>query len=305
MNKNPFSFYDFLGYLFPGIIILALAVFVVALTKENALIEEYFQINKFVSVFQDKQGLKWWETTILAIILAYVAGHLVSYLSSLMVEYFTNSLFGYPSHYLLHKGNMDLITLFWRYFVLDMNLGRLLWRIFVAIILCPIFFPLLLLLLLLQLPLLLLPVPRLQIAEFVIRPLDDYVCNSIQRKLLQLSQTLNLDIPDVNYKADYHRIVMHYVYLNIPNCQRKADNYVAIYGFLRTMTLIACIYFDYFFYWQVFTLNIHAGVNWNAVLILLLMGILCNVLFMGFIKFYRRFTLENYMALLTEKTTPQ
>ena len=113
------------------------------------------------------------------------------------------------------------------------------------------------------------------------------------------------DSPDVNSKADYHRIVMHYVYLNIPNCQRKADNYVAIYGFLRTMTLIACIYFDYFFYWQVFTLNIHAGVNWNAVLILLLMGILCNVLFMGFIKFYRRFTLENYMALLTEKTTPQ
>ena len=45
--------------------------------------------------------------------------------------------------------------------------------------------------------------------------------------------------------------------------------------------------------------------NWNAVLILLLMGILCNVLFMGFVKFYRRFTLENYMALLTEKTTPQ
>ena len=55
------------------------------------------------------------------------------------------------------------------------------------------------------------------------------------------------DSPDVNSKADYQWIVMHYVYLNIPNCQRRADNYVAIYGFLRTMTLIACIYFDYFF----------------------------------------------------------
>ena len=72
MNKNPFSFYDFLGYLFPGIIILALTVFAVALAKESAPIEEYFQINKFVDVFQDKQGLKWWETTILTIILLRV-----------------------------------------------------------------------------------------------------------------------------------------------------------------------------------------------------------------------------------------
>lgn len=117
MNKNPFSFYDFLGYLFPGIIILALAVFVVALTKENALIEEYFQINKFVSVFQDKQGLKWWETTILAIILAYVAGHLVSYLSSVIVEYFANTLFGYPSYYLLHKVQIGFIGFCLRYFM--------------------------------------------------------------------------------------------------------------------------------------------------------------------------------------------
>ena len=254
MNKNPFSFYDFLGYLFPGIIILALTVFAVALAKESAPIEEYFQINKFVDVFQDKQGLKWWETTILTIILAYVAGHIFSYLSSVMVEYLPNRLFGYPSHYLLHAENINPKMLFQRYFVLDRNPGRLLWRIIVVFALFPL-------------------IPLLFLGKYL--------------------------------KADYHRIVMHYVYLNIPNCQRKADNYVAIYGFLRTMTLIACIYFDYFFYWQVFTLNIHAGVNWNAVLILLLMGILCDVLFMGFVKFYRRFTLENYMALLTEKTTPQ
>lgn len=235
MNKNPFSFYDFLGYLFPGIIILTLTVFIVALAKENAPIEKYFYINKFVSVFQDKQGLKWWETTIFTIILAYVAGHIFSYLSSVMVEYFSNRLFGYPSHYLLHKEKINSEMLFRRYFVMDMNLGRFLWRVIVAIILFPL------------IPLLFLE-KYLKLTAFVIRPLDDYVCNSIQRKLLQLSQTLNLDIPDVNSKADYHRIVMHYVYLNIPNCQRKADNYVAIYGFLRAMTLIACLYFDYFFY---------------------------------------------------------
>ena len=141
----------------------------------------------------------------------------------------------------------------------------------------------------------------LKLTEFIARPLDGYVRNSIQQKLFQLSKTLNLAIPDVNSNADYHRIVMHYVYLNIPNCQRKADNYVAIYGFLRAMTLIACFYFDYLFILQLGTLDIHADINWYAIKVLLAMGILCNVLFMGFVKFYRRFTLENYMALLTEK----
>ena len=320
MNKNPFSFYDFLGYLFPGIIFLTLLVFAVTLAKENAPIGEYFHINKFVSVFQEKQGLKWWETTIITIILAYVTGHLISYLSSVIVEYLANALFGYPSYYLLHKVQISFTGLCQRYFIPSllgrdfrgdlacipnrdlssfkriiktylsrMNVGRFIWRIFIFALMTPISIPLLLF------------GKCLKLTEFIARPLDSYVRNSIQQKLFQLSKTLNLAIPDVNSNADYHRIVMHYVYLNIPNCQRKADNYVAIYGFLRAMTLIACFYFDYLFILQLGTLDIHADINWYAIKVLLAMGILCNVLFMGFVKFYRRFTLENYMALLTEK----
>ena len=94
---------------------------------------------------------------------------------------------------------------------------------------------------------------------------------------------------------------MHYVYLNIPNCQRKADNYVAIYGFLRAMTLIACAFFDYLLLQQLGTINIQADFDMNAMFIMLALFAVCNVLFMGFVKYYRRFTLENYMALLTEK----
>lgn len=315
MNKNPFSFYDFLGYLFPGIIFLTLLVFAVALAKENAPIDEYFHINKFVSVFQEIQGLKWWETTIITIILSYVSGHLVAYLSSIFVEYLANTLFKYPSHYLLHKEPVGFRSIFRRYFMFSISLkvlkslpkifkkgsrnkrvccskinsGLFLYRALILLILLPVFFPLVFL------------GPVLKITNFVVRPLDDYVINSIQLKLIDLFKALNLSIPDVNSNADYHRIVMHYVYLNIPNCQRKADNYVAIYGFLRAMTLIACFYFDYLFILQLGTLDIQTDINWYAIKVLLAMGILCNVLFMGFVKFYRRFTLENYMALLTEK----
>lgn len=290
MNKNPFSFYDFLGYLFPGIIALALTVFAVALNIEKASIDEYFNINKFVAVFQEKQGLKWWESTILVIILSYVTGHIIAYMSSVVVEYFANSLFGYPSYYLLHDRKIRWKMLLKTYWVGSRILfGRILWRFIVFIIL----FPIAIVIGLIGIP--------LKMIEFIVRPLDEYIQNSIQRKLLQLSKTLNLDIPDVNSTADHHRIVMHYVYLNIPNCQRKVDNYIAIYGFLRAITLIACLFFDYLLYLQICTLDIDAYINWDAAIILLFILILCNILFMGFVKFYRRFTLENYMALLTEK----
>lgn len=129
------------------------------------------------------------------------------------------------------------------------------------------------------------------------------------RKLNKLSDTLSLQQPDVNSKADYHRIVMHYVYLNIEACQRKVDNYVAMYGFLRAMALITCFLFDYllidqlkYSYLIVRELGMkNCVINWECISILVVILIVANLLYMGFVKFYRRFTLENYMALLTEK----
>ena len=59
-------------------------------------------------------------------------------------------------------------------------------------------------------------------------------------------------------------------------------------------------FFHYLFY-----LNIESYTNHYQLYIIQsgIMIFICNILFMGFVKFYRRFTLENYMALLTEKNT--
>ena len=102
---------------------------------------------------------------------------------------------------------------------------------------------------------------------------------------------------------------MHYVYLNIETCQRKVDNYVAMYGFLRAMALITCFLFDYLLIDQIkYSCHIvkvfgmsNCVINWKCIGILVVILIVANLLYMGFVKFYRRFTLENYMALLTEK----
>ena len=150
---------------------------------------------------------------------------------------------------------------------------------------------------------------KFSLITFIVRPLDEYVRNSILQKLNKLSDILCLQQPDVNSNADYHRIVMHYVYLNIETCQRKVDNYVAMYGFLRAMALIACFLFDYLLIDQIkYSCHIvkvfgmsNCVINWKCIGILVVILIVANLLYMGFVKFYRRFTLENYMALLTEK----
>ena len=295
MNKNPFSIYDFLGYLFPGLIFLVI-IFFISQTK-SAPIDDYFDFSKYKVLLKSGKEYDWWESTVFIIVSSYVVGHIVAYLSSSIVEYFPNHLFGYPSHYLLHEEENNYSAVFSRYFS-SPTCGNVIWRILVMLILLPVTFVILVLGI------------KLSLINFIVRPLDDYVRNSILCKLNKLSDTLSLQQPDVNSNADYHRIVMHYVYLNITNSQRKVDNYVAMYGFLRAITLIVCIFIDYMLVDQVlYSIGVlkengveHSFINWNGIWIFIGMVVVANLLYMAFVKFYRRFTLENYMALLTEKT---
>ena len=265
-----------------------LIVFLVHLHKtygQSIPIDSYFRIKEFATAIEENKVLPWLENTVLVVVMAYIAGHITAYLSSRTIEYFSNAVLGYPSYYLLHDDKRyNIISEFFQG-AKEWDICKIFYRIVVLVSLFPIAVFMI----------------SKALRKFISRPLDDYVINSIQTKLRELSVTLNLNVPDVNSKADYHRIVMHYVYLNIPQSQRKADNYVAIYGFLRALTLIACLFFDYLLVSQALSINLHSSVNWQALGMLLIVFLLTNILYMGFVKFYRRFTLENYMALLTEK----
>lgn len=290
MEKNPFSFYDFLGYLFPGMLTLLIVIHIIYL-KDTPSICDYFSITDFMNTVKNKLSFDWWKSTLILIILSYICGQIIAYLSSVTIEYFANKLYKYPSYYLLHGEDRNFVY-YWRtYFWDGLYLGNFIWRI----ILFFIAFPVTLFILLLGAP--------LKINKFITHPLDAYIRDSIQTKLFNLSQKLNLARPEINSDNDYHRIVMHYVYLNIPNCQRKTDNYIALYGFLRAICLISCIFTDILIIKGLSTINFSASFDWKGFMLIITMAFLSNILFMGFVKFYRRFTLENYMALLTEKNS--
>lgn len=103
MNKNPFSIYDFLGYLFPGLVAL-MAVTYVAFSSEQS-VNKLFSITNFKDVFTNEVSISEWQSTVVIIILSYIAGHIVAYLSSVVVEKFSNRLFKYPSLYLIHAAD--------------------------------------------------------------------------------------------------------------------------------------------------------------------------------------------------------
>lgn len=290
MEKNPFSFYDFLGYLFPGMLTLLIVIHITYL-KEPSSISDYFSIAGFMHTFKNELSIEWWKSTLILIILSYICGQIIAYLSSVTIEYFANKLYKYPSYYLLHDEDRSFDYYLNTYFWDGIYFGNFIWRI----ILFFIAFPVTLFILLLGAP--------LKINKFITHPLDAYIRDSIQTKLFNLSQKLNLARPEINSDNDYHRIVMHYVYLNIPNCQRKTDNHIALYGFLRAICLISCIFTDILIIKGLSTINFSASFDWKGFVLIITMAFLSNILFMGFVKFYRRFTLENYMALLTEKNS--
>ena len=315
MNKNPFSIYEFLGYLFPGIVAFFLILFCASHTDLKPIADIFHTEEiKIIGVLASNESkefdnfLSKWETTVLAVLISYIIGHLIAYLSSSIIEYFPNRLYGYPSHYLLCTEVITRKSIWQNYFkgikekesskknkwFYSMKWSVIIWRLFVAI---------------LMLPIVITSMIALSLNRFIVRPLDEDVIKSIKDKINKLCSNLKLDKIEVNSEVDFHRIIMHYVYLNIPNCQRKTDNYVAIYGFLRAMTLIACLLFDFLLLSEIlYSLDVvdcchifNYSVDFKAIMILVLVFVICNVLYMAFVKFYRRFTLENYMALLTEK----
>lgn len=274
MLKNPFSFYDFLGYLFPGLICVLFLKVVFAVNG---------QINIDSLINQARAISFSWNDTVLYTVLAYVVGHMVSYFSSLTVEPYLIWSYGYPSVFLL-KENYDK-----NFFEINFKVGKVgtyCWKGLVCLLIFPIclaslFFGRL-----------------LHFRFYVLKPLDSYLQNNINKKIDSLLSILKLSNRENG--ADVHRIIMHYNYEHYTNHVRKYDNYVALYGFLRSLCLLCSSIFILLFIFELRTIDFGESVNWKSIFILAVLFCVTYLYYLGFIKFYRRFTLENLMSILVD-----
>lgn len=294
MSKNPFSLYDFMGYLFPGLFFIIIMVYV---CHEDFDVANIFRLKALVDAIGIGKPTFDLDKSILIIILGYVTGHFVSYASSLTIESFANNTFGYPSEYLLHGNNLTWWNMLSKYFQCRANSSiPLLKRIKVF---CKFLLKILVFIFLFPISIMVFTIGWLvDVNAYITRPIDGYLKTSILKKQYELAQKLDIQYADVNIKCDYHRLVMHYVYINVPECQRKVDNYISLYGFLRAITFVFCICFDCCLLYAIKGIDFQASINWRLIIELVILYSMCILSFLGFVKFYRRQTLENLMTLL-------
>ncbi len=277
MNQNPFSFYDFLGYLIPGGFFILLMYFcgltfdldiVIDLTELLRGQSQIFGILNYGSI----------------VIISYIAGHFISITSAFFIEKYMNEELQYPSEYLFNKLSDDKKN------VLTPSSDKQNEDTKRKIKYCII-----------------------KVMLFPIIPWDyatQKLCYS-QSLPFQLANTTWLMIKEgyekkfriddklLNIRTGLHddlfRLAYHYVYEFSNQHQTKIQNYVALYGFCRNICLVFVITF-----WISFLTLIYRAIEGGAVSYIsistLLSFFFVYVFYVGFVKFYSRYTLEVLMA---------
>lgn len=269
IKQNPFSVYDFLGYFIPG----ALLIYLYLLIKYLRTLKTDFTIDKFLNSNKEFQI----DQLLFFIILSYALGHLINFCSSQSIEKYSIWRYGYPSKYLL-KLESDK---YWK----NNNKTGYLSRIVLPILIFPISIYDLIL------------GEVLNFKSLYTKSLDPLLVKKVNIKAKNLNNLLfkGSEFPTED-DHDFFRIISHYTYENSKNHQSKLSNYVALYGFLRTLTLISVVAFWFCLYHIVRYNNCH--ITWVTLAVL---GLLSYLFFMAFMKFYRRYTLEGLMLIAVDK----
>ena len=276
-KQNPFSLYDFLGYFIPGALVLYCGF--IAFAHINA---KKFNQQMLIDAFEPfKQG--GYDLYLPFIIVAYIIGHLLSFISSITIEKYTNWMNGYPSKYLLGIESKG-------YFYANKNkIQRWIGRSLVFFILLPVTLPDIVIGF------------GLNLRDIYIKAMSDASKEIIKRKIrILFNENLeNKIIDDEEWfrKMSFFRFCYHYAYEHSSNHPPKMQNYVALFGFCRTLTIIFVLFF-----W-IFLSHICFGKFCNQLIYSSLIGssFLAYVSFIAFNKFYRRYSLEAMMALATLK----
>lgn len=276
MNQNPFSIYDFLGYLIPGGLFLYLLYFCGITLDWDVII----QLKKTAIAQEPSLSLLGYSSIV---ILAYIIGHAIAICSAFLVEKYMNDTLQYPSIYLFWELNNDFKD------EVKKDCGRKIKYLIIKTILLPVFI-----------------LDRITFYKLYSRELTKELASPLWSMLeksykkifsVDLSQLKN----DYALQGDLFRLAYHYSYEHSSNHQPKIQNYVALYGFCRNVCLVFLLFFWVAFVRLVINTLTDEMFGFN-ILSTLSMLLMTYVFYCGFVKFYRRFTLEVFMAFSVLKT---
>lgn len=265
MKQNPFSFYDFLGYLIPG----ALFLYILYFGGEHYHWGLASEARGYLA--KNNNSLGELLNFLPLVILSYVIGHFLALVSSFLVEKYSNCNNGFPSQYLI-SGNGN------GYFY-KANLWSIIGRVILWVAILPISAPDILTHWKFR---------QNKKMDERLRPVVFEFCLDI------LENKFRMDISGMDDKTgvdgDSFRLIYHYSFENSDSHASKLQNYVALYGFTRNIAMIFVIVF-----WALIFLKLNLGIGIGYIPIVTSI-ILAFVFYKGFVKFYKRYTLEAMMA---------
>ncbi|CAI2399217.1 Uncharacterised protein [Serratia proteamaculans] len=285
MKQNPFSFYDFLGYLIPGAALLYFIYF-------GGILYHFEPVESFYSyIIVDNGGLLELLKFIPSVVFSYITGHFISLLSSFAVEKYCTRRNGYPSQFIFQEeGERSRVN------VITVNLPLSKRKVFLPF---TNIHHLVTLVVILPIALIeMLPFGMLNQVKPIPQPLRNTVFLSCKKIL---KKKFKVDVSSMDVKnglvGDSFRIVYHYAYEYSERHALKLQNYVALYGFSRNISFVFVVIFwimmtckVFYLYGLTHTLNFH----W---FLIITTAIISYVFYQGFVKFYRRYTLEAIMAV--------
>jgi hypothetical protein len=268
LKQNPFSVYDFLGYFVPGALFL-FAAFAVSQTWLPSGISQ-----SIAGLFQPSKL----EFYLPFVLVSYLIGHVLSFVSSVTVERYSVWRVGYPSRYLLGNPFPSFFQ------VSPPKRTRRVVRVAVALFILPI--------LILDLTL----GVAFRLNELFARPLENVLRDTIAPRIARLvSECTGEECKSEEIKsgvAEFFLLMYHYCVEKASPHLPKMQNYVALYGFCRTIALIFVLVF-----WSFVAAIPLRIAGWSCSLAgAAASGCLAYIFFLDFLKFYRRFSLEVFMA---------
>tara|TARA_B100001063_G_scaffold232138_1_gene246920 strand:+ start:4279 stop:5112 length:834 start_codon:yes stop_codon:yes gene_type:complete len=268
VKQNPFSFYDFLGYMLPGAALLYIVAFVFGVDEIAA---------KFSLEDTSNSTASQLLSFIPAVIFSYLLGHVLAIGSSALIEAFTNYSNGYPSEFLFNVKPKAYLSS-------DTSNGQC-GRVVLWFLILPIsVFKLVL-------------KDTLKIKMFnQAKPLPKQLRDAAFKKcIVILREDIKVDTTQMNLEhgidGDYLRLLYHFIFENSERHSGKLQNYVALYGLTRNVSFVFIVLFWGAVYSYFFASKLNIGL-----LHIFSFATLAYVFYIGFVKFYRRYSLEAVMA---------
>lgn len=283
--KAPqFSAYDFLGYLLPGLVLIALMDCTWLYHAKCTPLTWDYLAGRY-------SALKW-QDTIPLVLFGYFLGHTVSFLSSFTVEEHARLMHGSPASFLVRETKPRYFDCGpWKWHRVLSNLVIVCIRFLMAVFMFPLCW-------IEWVFTRMVPVSR-RYTFPISRLLKRCLTVAEDRFLDQMGVKTPTGKPPGRSKDELHwglgfeRLALHYALETAPAHLFTLRNYVVLYGFLRSMTFILLVVA-----WMIAGHLFLIAQFQAALLVMFFGGLVIAPSYGGFLKFWTRYHKEAMMAFL-------